>query len=63
MNPGLSFTSVAFREISSTAALMKLLLPIEMHVAVSELQVTHKPTIAGLLLQNCVIEVPLIRGV
>ena len=42
----LSFTAVASREISSIAALMmKLLLPIEIHVAVYELQATHKPTI------------------
>ena len=51
----LSFTAVAFREISSTAALMKLLLPIEIHVAVCDLQATHRPTITGLLLQTCVI--------
>ena len=43
-----SFTAVAFRDISSTAvALIKLLLPIEIHVPVCELQVTHRPTIAG----------------
>ena len=46
----LSFTAVAFREISSTAALMKLLLPIEIDVAVCDLQATHRPTITGLLL-------------
>ena len=58
----LSFTAVAFREISSTSALMKLLLPIEILVAVCELQATHRPTIiAGLLLQNCVIKVSLLR--
>ena len=51
----LSFTAVAFREISSTAALMKLLLPIEIHVAVYDLQATYRPTITGSLLQNCVI--------
>ena len=50
----LSFTAVAFREISSTAALMKLLLPIEIDVAVCDLQATHRPTITGLLQQNCV---------
>ena len=49
----LSFTVVAFREISSTAAaLIKLLLPIEIHVVVCELQAMHRPTIAGLLLQG-----------
>ena len=53
--------AVAFREISSTAALMELLLPIEIHVAVCKLQATHRPTIAGLLLQNCVIQVSLLR--
>ena len=62
----LSFTAVAYREISSTAALMKLLLPIEIHVAVCDLlQSTLIPTIAGLLPQNCVIiqlEVSLLRG-
>ena len=42
---------------------MKLLLPIEIHVAVCELQETHRPTVAGLLLQSCVIQVPLLRGV
>ena len=51
----LSFTAVAFREMSYTAALMKLLLPIEIHVAVFDLQATHRPTITGLLLQNCAI--------
>ena len=45
----LSFTTVTFRQISSTSALMKLLLPIEIHVAVCQLQATHRPTIAGLL--------------
>ena len=59
----LSFTAVAFREISSTAALMKLLLAIEIHAAVCDLQATHRPTITGLLLQNCVIQVSLLRGV
>ena len=59
----ISFTAVAFREISSTAALMKLLLPIEMHVAVCDLQATRRPTITGLLLPNCVIYVSLLRGV
>ena len=34
----ISFPAVAFREMSSTAALMKLLLPIEIHVAVCELR-------------------------
>ena len=48
------YSAVAFRETSSTAALMKLLLPIEIHVAVCDLQATHRPTITGLLLQNCV---------
>ena len=57
----LSFTTVAFREISSTAALMKLLLPIEIHVAVCDLQATHRPTITGLLLKNCAIQVSLLR--
>ena len=43
----LSFTAVAFRRISSTAALMKLLLPIAIHVAVCDLQATtHRPTIS-----------------
>ena len=42
--------------------MMKLLLPIEIHVAVCELQATHGPTIAGLLLQDCVIQVSLLRG-
>ena len=56
----LSFTAVDFREISSTAALMKLLLPIKIYVAICELQATHRPTIAGLLLQNCVIQVSLL---
>ena len=41
---------------------MKLLLPIEILVAVCELQATHIPTIAGLLLQNCVIQVSLLGG-
>ena len=59
----LSFTAVAFREISSIAALMKLLLHIEIHVAVCELQATYRLTIAGLLLQNYVIQVSLLRGV
>ena len=57
----LSFT--VFREISSTAALMKLLLPIEIHVAVWDFQATHRPTITGLLVQNCVIQISLLRGV
>ena len=56
----LFFTAVAFREISSTAALMKLLLPIEIHVAVCDVQATHRPTVTGLLLQNCVIQVSLL---
>ena len=42
---------------------MKLLLPIEIHEAVCELQATHIPTIAGLLLQNYVIQVSLLDGV
>ena len=42
---------------------MKLLLPIEIHVAVCDLQATHRPTITGLLQQNCVIQVSLLRGV
>ena len=41
---------------------MELLLPIEIHVAVCELQATHRSTIAGLLLQNCIIQVMLLRG-
>ena len=57
-----SFTAVAFREILSTAALMKLLLPNEIHVAVGEFKATPRPTIAALLLQNCVIQVSLLRG-
>ena len=56
------YTAVAFREISSTA-LMKLLLDTEIHVAVCRLQATHRPTIAGLLLQSCFIEVSLLGGV
>ena len=32
-------------DTSSTAALMKLLLPIEIHVAVCDLQATYRPTI------------------
>ena len=60
---GLSFTAVAFREISSTAVLMKLLLPIGIHVAVCEFHAIHRPTIAGLFLQNCAIQVSLLRGV
>ena len=56
-------TAVAFREISSTAALMMLLLPIEMHMAVCELQATVRLAIAGLLLQNCVIQVALLGTV
>ena len=39
-----------------------LLLPIEIHMAVCELQATHIPTIAGLLLHNCIIPVSLLRG-
>ena len=42
---------------------MKLLLPIEIHVAVCEFKATHRPTIAGLLLKNCVIQVSLLRAV
>ena len=42
---------------------MKLRLPIEVHVAVCDLQATHGPTITGLHLQNCVIQVLLLRGV
>ena len=58
------YSAVVFREISSTAALIKLLLiPIEIYVAVCELQATHRTTIAGLLLQNCVIHVSLLGGV
>ena len=60
--PFLLQPAVAFREISSPAALMKLLLHIEIHVALCEFKATHKPTIAGLLLQNCVIQVSLLRG-
>ena len=63
MKSALSFTAVTFREISSTAALMKLLLPIEIHVPVCDLQATHRLTLTGLLLQNCVIQVSLLRGV
>ena len=63
MKSALSFTAVAFCEISRTAALIKLLLPIEIHVAVRELQATHRPTIAGLLPQHCVIQVSLLGGV
>ena len=55
---------------SSKAALMKLLQPIEIpvaaahrHVAVCEHQATNIPTIAGLLLQNCILQVSLLRGV
>ena len=45
------------------SVLMKLLLPMEIQVAVCELQATHRPTIiAGLLIQNCVIQVSLLRG-
>ena len=51
--------AVAFLEISNTAALMKLLLlPIEIHMKVCELQAAHIiPTTTGLLLQNCFIQV------
>ena len=58
------FTVVAFLEISSTAALVKLLMHIEIHImAVCELEAMHRPTLAGLLLlQNCVINVALLRG-
>ena len=42
---------------------MKLLLPIEIHVAVCELRATHRPTITGLLLHNCVVQVSLLGGV
>ena len=59
----LSFTAVAFREISSIAALTKLLLPIEIYVPVCELPAMHRPTITGLLLHNCVIDVSLLHGV
>ena len=55
--------AVAIREISSTAVLMKLLLSIEIHVAVCDLQATHRSTVTGLLLQNCVIRISLLRGV
>ena len=41
---------------------MKLLLPIEIHVVVSGLQATPTLTIAGLLLQNCAIQVSLLLG-
>ena len=43
----LSFTAVAIREISSTLALMKLLLPIEIHLAVCELQAKYRPRTAS----------------
>ena len=42
---------------------MKLLLPIEIYVTACELQVTHRPTIADLLLENCAIQVSILRGV
>ena len=44
----------------SSADEVIILLPIEIHVTVCELQATHRPTIAGLLLQNCVIQVSLL---
>ena len=57
-----SFTAVAFRDISSTA-LRKLLLAIEMHMTVCELQATHRSTIvAGLLRQSCFIKVSRLGG-
>ena len=63
LQSALSFTAVAFREISSTA-LRKLLLAIEIHVTVWGLQATHRPTIvAGLLRQICLIKVSLLGGV
>ena len=50
-------------QISSTAAaLIKLLLPIEIHVPVCELEATD-PQSQVSLLQNCVIQVSLLRGV
>ena len=59
----LHVVAVAFLEISNTAALMKLLLlPIETHMTVCELQATHIPTTAGLLLHNFAIQVSLLRG-
>ena len=58
------YSPVAFREISSTAALMKLLLAIEIHVTARELQAPHRPIISYcLLLQSCLIEVSLLGGV
>ena len=48
MKSALSFTAVAFLDISNTAALVKLLLlPIETNMAVCEFQATRMPTIAG----------------
>ena len=59
----LSFTAVALLEISSTAVLMKLLLPIAIHnMAVCKLEAMHRPTTAGLLIiQNCVNNASLLR--
>ena len=42
---------------------MKLLLAVEIHVPVCELQATHRPTITGSLSQGCVIEISLLGGV
>ena len=42
---------------------MKLLLAMEIHVTVFGLQATHRPTLAGLLLQSCLIVVSLLGGV
>ena len=42
---------------------MKLLLAIEIHVIVCELQATHRPIFAGLLLQSFPIEMSLLDGV
>ena len=62
VNTVLSFADVALREISSTAALMNLLLAIEIHVAVCRLQATHRSAIEGLLLQSWLIEVLSLLG-
>ena len=59
----LSFTAVASREILSAAELIKLLLAIEIHVTVGELQAMHRVTVTALLLYNCLIEVSLLGGV
>ena len=59
----LSFTVVSLREISSIAAPMKLLLPIEIHVAVYEFRRrTHPQSQVYSFLQNCAIQVSLLRG-